>query len=53
MVSVIVMKAEDADGNKLFTLEDKIKLKRNADYRVLDRLANSILHGVTIEEVGE
>jgi hypothetical protein len=53
VVSVIVMKAEDADGNKLFTLEDKIKLKRNADYRVLDRLANSILHGVTIEEVGE
>lgn len=53
VVSVICMKAEDAEGNKLFSLEDKIKLKRHADYRVLDRLANSILQGVTVDEVGE
>lgn len=53
VASVLVMKAEDADGNKLFTLEDKIKLKRNADYRVLDRVANQILQGITTDEVGE
>ena len=53
VASVLVMKAEDKDGNKLFTLEDKIKLKRNADYRVLDRVANQILQGVNVDEVGE
>jgi hypothetical protein len=53
IVAVIVMKAEDEDGNKLFDLKDKLKLKQHADYHLLDNLANQILQGVTVEEVGE
>ena len=53
VVSVIQMKAEDKNGEKLFSIEDKIKLKRHADYRILDRVANEILHGIGVEDVGE
>lgn len=53
VVSVIQMKAEDKNGEKLFSIEDKLKLKRHADYKVLDRLANEILHGIGVEDVGE
>ena len=53
VVSVLVLKAEDKNGNKLFDLGDKPKLKRSADYHVLDRIANQILNGIGAEEVGE
>lgn len=53
VVGCIVMKAEDADGNKLFGIEDKPKLKRFCEYAILDRVANQMLNGVTEADVGE
>ena len=53
VVSAIVMKCEDKDGNKLFTLADKPKLKRFCEYDVLDRVAGKMLRSVGDEELGE
>jgi len=44
---------EDKDGNKLFTLADKPKLKRFCEYDVLDRVAGKMLRSVGDEELGE
>ena len=53
VVTVIIMKAMDKNEQPLFGLEDKPMLMRKGDYKVLDRVANHILQGITDKEVGE
>ena len=38
-VNMIIVKAKDADGNRLFSLSDRDTLLQNADYRVVSRIA--------------
>ena len=45
------MKAIDKDGNKLFTLEDKIGLMHKVDSDVLSRIATQMVRSITPEEV--
>ena len=40
--NIIVIKARDADGNRLFKLEDKEALMEKADYRVVARITEEI-----------
>lgn len=42
---VIISKAQDADGKKLFTVEHKAALMQKADSAVLIRIAAEILNG--------
>lgn len=50
LVDAIVLKAKDADGNKIFKLDDKLTLLNNADANVIAKLATEMLSGVTYEE---
>ena len=50
MVDVIVLKSKDADGNKIFKLDDKLVLLNNADANVIARVATEMLAGVSYEE---
>lgn len=43
LVDLLIMKATDANGQKLFTLEHKPTLLNKADSNVLGRVANAIL----------
>ena len=43
LVDVLITKATDRDGNKLFTSDDKITLLHKADSNVIARVANFIL----------
>ncbi len=45
VVSVIVLKALDENGGKLFEIQDKHKLKTKADFKLLDRIASQIMDG--------
>lgn len=49
MVDVIIMKAEDKDGNKLFTLEDKPTLMREP-VEVVTRIAGEMMTVTSTEE---
>ncbi len=42
-VDLIIGKAEDREGNKVFTLEDKQPLLRSAEYSVLARIAGELV----------
>lgn len=44
-VEVLLLKAKDADGNKMFKLEDKPKLMKHADMDVIMRVATEIAGG--------
>ena len=50
MVDVIVLKAKDADGNKIFKLDDKQVLLNNADPSVIARVSKDILSSTSFEE---
>lgn len=43
LLYAIVFGAVDANGERLFSLEDKIKLKRNCDPDIVTRIANFII----------
>lgn len=49
MVDVIIMKAEDKDGNKMFTLENKPDLMRE-DWDVIARISGEIVSATSPEE---
>lgn len=49
MVEIIVMKAEDKDGNKLFTLEDKPTLMREP-MSLITRVAAAMMATESVEE---
>ena len=51
LADIVIMKAIDKDGNKLFTLEDKIGLMHKVDSDVLSRIATSMVQIVTPQEV--
>ena len=40
--NIIVVKAKDKDGKRLFSLSDRDKLMQEADYRVVSRIAERI-----------
>ncbi len=40
--NIIVVKAKDKDGKRLFTVTDRDKLMQEADYRVVSRIAEKI-----------
>ncbi|MAB00103.1 MAG: hypothetical protein CMN87_12095 [Stappia sp.] len=44
-VDVLILKAQDADGNMLFSDKDRHTLTREADKRVVSRIALEILSG--------
>jgi hypothetical protein len=50
MVDVIVLKSKDADGNKIFKLDDKLVLLNNADPSVIARVSKEILDSTSFEE---
>ena len=51
LVYILIYKALDADGNKIFTLEDKSSLLNKVDRNVIARVANEIMGNLPIEEV--
>ena len=51
LADIIVMKAIDKDGNKLFTLEDKLALMHKTDSDVLSRIATAMVQVITPDEV--
>ena len=51
LADIVIMKAIDKDGNKLFTLEDKIALMHKVDSDVLSRVATEMVKAITPEEV--
>ena len=50
MAYVLIYKALDADGNKLFKIFDKNDLMNNVDREVLMRVAQEIMGQEPIEE---
>lgn len=50
-VAVILLKAENEQGEKMFTLEDKPKLRRFVEPSVLARVALEIMKAPTPEDV--
>ena len=51
LADIIVMKAIDKDGNKLFTLEDKLALMHKTDSDVLSRIATAMVQVITPDEL--
>jgi len=51
LADIVVMKAIDKDGNKLFTLEDKLTLMHKVDSDILSRIATAMVQAITPEEV--
>ena len=51
LADIILMKAIDKDGKKLFTLEDKIALMHKVDSDVLAKVATQIIQTITPDEV--
>lgn len=53
--NIIVVKAKDKDGKRLFTITDRDKLMELADYKVVSRIAEEIeakLFGTMDEHLG-
>jgi len=50
LVDAIVLKALDAEGNKIFKLDDKKTLLNNADPDVIATVATQMLNSTTSEE---
>jgi hypothetical protein len=46
LIDIIVKKAETKDGEKMFDLESKVKMKKFVDPDIISKVANQIL-GVT------
>ena len=51
LVDALIMKAKDAEGNKLFTLEDKLKLLNSVDPDIISRVAEEILVWESVEAI--
>ncbi len=51
LVSVLILKAEDADGKRLFKEEDRGDLMSKVDLRIVTRVANAILAERSIEDL--
>ena len=51
LADIVIMKGLDKDGNKIFTLEDKLVLMHKADSDILSRIATSMVQAITPDEV--
>ena len=51
LADIVVMKALDKDGKKIFKLEDKMDLMTKVDSDVLSRIATAMIQVATPEEV--
>lgn len=51
LVDVIIAKAEDVDGEKVFSQEDKPILLRTAEYSVLSRIAGQMLDHSSMDDI--
>lgn len=51
MVECLIMKSEDVEEKKLFTLEDKRQLMTSVDPDVVSRIAMQMLKDVDVEEL--
>lgn len=49
MVDLIIMKAENKEGEKLFTLEDKPVLNRE-EFSIIARIAGDMISSTSVEE---
>lgn len=50
MAQTLIIKAKDALGNPLFTIEDKQGLMTGVDSDVVERVAAEIVNGASVEE---
>ena len=50
LVDAIILKAKDAEGNKIFKLDDKLTLLNNADANVIASVATQMLNSTSLEE---
>jgi hypothetical protein len=44
MVYAVIFGLTDSEGNAVFDVSDKVKLRRNVDPDIVARLANFVLH---------
>ena len=51
LADILIMKAIDKDGNKIFTLEDKLALMHKVDSDVLSRIATAMVQAINPEQV--
>lgn len=51
LADVVVMKALDKDGNKLFSLEDKLALNHKVDSDVLSKIAVAMVQTPSAEDL--
>ena len=51
LADILIMKALDKNGNKVFTLEDKIPLMHKVDSDVLSKVASAMVQAINPEEV--
>lgn len=51
MIYVLILKANDGQGNKLFTVEDKRALKNKVDPDVLARVISEIMSAPSVDEM--
>ena len=51
LADVVIMKAIDQDGNKIFSLEDKLAIMHKVDSDVLSRLAVAMVQTPSPEEL--
>ena len=51
LADILIMKALDKDGKKMFSLEDKIALMHKVDSDVLAKVATKIIQNISPDEV--
>jgi hypothetical protein len=51
LADIVLMKALDKNGNKIFTLEDKLILMHKVDSDVLSKVATAMVQAINPEEV--
>ena len=51
LADIVVMKAIDKDGNKLFNLEDKLAIMHKVDSDVLSKIATAMVQVTPPDEV--
>tara|TARA_Y100001937_G_scaffold11864_1_gene14858 strand:- start:58 stop:399 length:342 start_codon:yes stop_codon:yes gene_type:complete len=51
LADIMIMKALDKDGNKVFKIEDKITLMHKSDPDVLTRIAQKMVQAPSVDEL--
>lgn len=51
LADIVIMKAIDKDGKKLFSVEDKISLMHKVDSDTIAKIATAMIQTITPEEV--